>query len=62
MKWTRTPPSGEGWYWLREGKYVRVVRVHRYWHPGELVVNGRDVSKYAGHEWSGPIPEPEEGE
>lgn len=64
MKWTKTPPTAPGFYWLRRSFIGDMpVRVYQYPHGGELAVREigidgeRDIADIEG-EWAGPILPP----
>jgi len=65
LKWTRTPPTEAGWYWLqRRGDPPEMVEV---WagSSGELLIGESCVPVSSllhpdDVRWSGPIPPPEE--
>jgi hypothetical protein len=68
LRWTRTPPTTEGWYWHSgpSHKDPVVVRLSsRFGFRGLLVwrigIEDEEMIEYVGGEWAGPIPTPGEG-
>jgi hypothetical protein len=64
MRWTTEPPTVPGWYWMRTpqgqiGCHLVLTIGNRM-----AIVDSWGLVCAAGLEceWSGPIPEPEEGE
>lgn len=61
MKWTKTPPTEPGRYWMDDGR-ISVVRIWR--NDGEVYM-WAECQDWASElplnaKWAGPIPEPEE--
>lgn len=61
LEWTTTPPTVEGWYWVKEKgngftmAFVKYKRGHfEIWIDGEY---RNDYEEYT--HWLGPLPEPE---
>lgn len=70
LKWSAETPKVPGYYWLKSRtRHAQVFTVEsivvlvdadlRVWLPGNAVERSA-VLDFAGAEWSGPIPEPEE--
>ena len=65
MTWTRDRPTQPGWYWWRGITMpMCVVRIVDWRGDGELYVRDGEnltaLNECYGN-WSGPIPQPEEG-
>jgi len=64
LKWTRTPPTEAGWYWMRDGK-GEACPVQVTLRDGRASARGGifsiEISVMRGFEWSErPIQPPEE--
>ena len=62
MNWTKTPPTQEGWYYLREDERDDwcIVEVWPKVDGGFFIGDGKDVADInaLGYEWGGRVPAP----
>lgn len=63
MEWTARRPTKEGWYWVRRGQHLTIVRLevsddHIRCFVEDGVTWHYEHDRYSGGEWAGPIPEP----
>jgi hypothetical protein len=65
LKWTKTTPTEDGWYWYRDAETEKVLHVFDAWGNGVMKAwdwkDGRhmlgSIADYEG-EWYGPITAP----
>ena len=62
MNWTKTPPTQEGWYYLREDERDDwcIAEVWPKVDGGFFIGDGKDVKEVnaLGYEWGGRVPAP----
>lgn len=63
--WSDTPPTGAGWWWIKDSWSKGVVRVDEPFPGVFAIMDGRTPNLVSQQtedtQWAGPIPEPEDG-
>lgn len=59
LRWTKEPPTEQGYYWFRKEGFVEVVKVYRDKVQMFVQYHGNDEDwDLPEGEWAGPIEEP----